>query len=224
MSFVCNQVMAIEEIVPQIAIRRNVAKRLFDLLFATAALSLGSPLFITIAFLIKCSSKGPIFYRQERVGQGGRPFYCYKFRSMFENAEGRLHALLMSNPTLHAEWKANYKLKQDPRITPIGRFLRRTSLDELPQFWNVLKGELSIVGPRPVVRLEVEQYLGARAIKILSVKPGLTCFWQISGRNNMNYQDRLQLDERYVDEHNFWLDMYLIAKTLPAICFPKGAY
>ncbi len=223
-SFVFDPLMAMEEIVPQIAVRRNLAKRLFDLLFSATALILGIPLFLLISLLIKCTSRGPLFYQQERVGQGGCPFICYKFRSMFDNADERLQILLTQNPPLCAEWQATYKLKNDPRITKIGHFLRRTSLDELPQFWNVWKGDLSIVGPRPVVRFEVERYFGARAIKILSVKPGLTCFWQVSGRNNIHYAERLALDERYIDEQNFWLDMRLIIKTLPAIYLSRGAY
>lgn len=218
------EAMAMKEMVPRIAIRHNFGKRLFDLLFATTVVLLGSPIFIGIALAIALTSRGPIFYRQERVCRGAKPFYCYKFRSMFKDADRRLHALLATDPVLFAEWKATFKLKNDPRITPVGKFLRKTSLDELPQFWNVLKGDLSVVGPRPVVKQEVEEYLGPRALKILSVKPGLTCFWQISGRNNMTYAERLALDERYVDERSFWLDLKLIAKTIPAMLFSKGAY
>ena len=205
-------------------VQQNWSKRLFDLCFATAVLTLGSPLFLAIALLVKCTSRGPILYRQQRVGQGGQLFSCYKFRSMFRDADRRLHALLARDSQLRDEWKATYKLKADPRTTPIGKWLRKTSLDELPQFWNVLKGDLSVVGPRPVVPQEMRQYFGARTTKLLSVKPGLTGLWQVSGRNNTTYEERLALDERYVDTHNFWLDLVLIARTPLVMLFSRGAY
>jgi undecaprenyl-phosphate galactose phosphotransferase len=205
-------------------VQRNWSKRLFDLCFAAAALTIGAPLFLAIALLIKSTSRGPILYRQQRVGQRGRLFYCYKFRSMFRDADRRLHALLATDRQLRAEWRATFKLKSDPRITPIGKWLRRTSLDELPQFWNVLQGDLSVVGPRPVVPEEMRHYFGARTTKLLSVKPGLTGLWQVSGRNNTTYEERLALDERYVDTHNFWLDLKLIARTPFVMLCSRGAY
>lgn len=141
------------------------------------------------------------------------------------DADKRLKDILTQNPQLREEWEKNYKLKNDPRVTPFGAFLRKTSLDELPQFWNVLKGDLSVVGPRPVVKDEIVKYYNVKAYKVLSIRPGLTGIWQVSGRNDVNsYARRVLLDEYYVDHHSFLLDMRIIAKTIPAMLFSKGAY
>lgn len=183
-----------------------------------------SPLFLIIALAVRLSSPGKIIYSHKRVGRNGKIFACYKFRTMFSDADERLEDLLASDPELHAEWLASRKLKEDPRITPVGKFLRKTSLDELPQFWNVIKGDLSVVGPRPLVPAEVAEYLGEKAQKILSVRPGLTCIWQVSGRNDTSYITRIHLDEVYVDNKSFWLDLKLIMQTVPCMLFPKGAY
>lgn len=199
-------------------------KRLFDIVFSLAALVIGSPLFFVIGLLVKLSSPGPLVYGHERVGRGGRIFLCYKFRTMFPDADKRLHHILDADPMLKAEWDATHKLKNDPRVTPIGSFLRRTSLDELPQFWNVLKGDLSIVGPRPVVEVEVTKFLGPKAATILSIRPGLTCLWQIAGRSNTSYDMRVILDEHYVQNRSLAMDMRIIAKTVPALLSSRGAY
>lgn len=200
-------------------------KRAFDILFSSIFLLIGSPAFLVISLLILASSPGKVIYSHERVGRGGKPFRCYKFRSMYADADKRLNEILSKNPLLKAEWEKKYKLTNDPRVTPIGSFLRKTSLDELPQFWNVLKGDLSIVGPRPVVKEEVEKYLGLKALKILSIRPGLTGIWQVSGRSDIPcYQTRIKLDEYYVDHQSFLLDIKLIAKTVPAMFSSKGAY
>lgn len=200
-------------------------KRVFDLSFSLCALIFGLPIFACIALLIFCTSPGKIFYSHKRIGRGGKIFKCYKFRTMHPNADARLQEILKNNEDLRKEWESTFKLKSDPRITPIGSFLRKTSLDELPQFWNVLKGDLSIVGPRPVVKEEVEKYLGLKAPKILSIRPGLTGPWQVSGRSNITcYQKRVELDEFYVDNHSLLLDVKLIAKTIPVMLFSKGAY
>jgi undecaprenyl-phosphate galactose phosphotransferase len=144
---------------------------------------------------------------------------------MYRDADNRLKELLIFNPGIRKEWESSYKLKNDPRITPVGAFLRKTSLDELPQFWNVLKGDLSIVGPRPVVKAEMEQHLGIKAYKILSIRPGLTGLWQVSGRSDIQcYEKRIELDEYYVDNRTIGLDLKLIAKTIPVMLFSKGAY
>jgi undecaprenyl-phosphate galactose phosphotransferase len=144
---------------------------------------------------------------------------------MYVDADQRLKDLLARDLHLRAEWGKNYKLKNDPRTTLLGAFLRKTSLDELPQFWNVLKGDLSVVGPRPVVREEITKYYHVKAYKILSIRPGLTGIWQVSGRSDIpSYEARIQMDEYYVDHHSFLLDMKLIAKTIPAMLFSKGAY
>jgi len=205
-------------------IRHIPVKRLFDILFSLMALALGLPLFGLLAAIVKLSSKGPVLFGHERIGRGGRVFPCYKFRTMYEDADDRLKVLLAQNMDLRREWEANFKLKKDPRITPIGKFLRKTSLDELPQFLNVIKGDLSVVGPRPVVELEVMKFLGPKASKILSIRPGLTCLWQVSGRSNTSYSRRIHLDEQYVDKRSLALDMKIIARTLPAMFGSKGAY
>ncbi len=205
-------------------IRHLPLKRTFDIIFSICALILGSPLFLFIAIVTFLSS-GKVFYSHERLGRGGIPFRCYKFRSMYANADKRLKEILEHDLSKREEWEKNFKLKNDPRVTPIGGFLRKTSLDELPQFWNVLKGDLSIVGPRPVVQAELNKYFGIKAYKILSVRPGLTGPWQVSGRSNINcYQQRIKLDEFYIDNQSFLLDLKLIAKTLPAVIMSEGAY
>ncbi len=200
-------------------------KRVFDIFFSLSCLILGSPFFLLIALLVRLTSPGKIVYSHERIGRGGKPFLCYKFRTMYKDADQRLKDILNTNPEWRKEWESTYKLKKDPRITRFGAFLRKTSLDELPQFWNVLKGDLSVVGPRPVVQAEVEKYLGIKAYKILSIRPGLTGPWQVSGRSDITcYQTRVQLDEYYVDHLSILLDLKLIAKTIPAMLFSKGAY
>ncbi len=199
-------------------------KRLFDIIFSAAILLIFSPLFLLIGFAIALSSKGHVIFSQKRMGRGGRPFLCFKFRSMYLDAEQRLEELLEKDVVARREWESTRKLKRDPRITPLGRLLRKTSLDELPQFWNVLKGELSVVGPRPVPKNEIETFFGKHAAKVLSIRPGLTCTWQVSGRNNVTYADRVMMDERYVRERSFWMDLKLIARTLPAMLFANGAY
>lgn len=209
---------------PLLKIRHLPIKRIFDLSFSLLAMTLGIPLFALIALMIKSSSKGKVFYYQTRIGRGGKPFRCYKFRTMYKDADVRLHTLLKIEPSAKKEWEETRKLKNDPRVTPLGKFLRKTSLDELPQFYNVLKGNLSIVGPRPVVQEEINQYFGVKAYKILSIRPGLTGIWQVSGRNNTTYANRVELDEAYVDTRSLWLDIKLIFKTIPCMIFAKGAY
>lgn len=199
-------------------------KRIFDVVFSSIALVLGLPLFLCIAFGIVCSSRGNIFYSQIRVGRGGKLFRCYKFRTMYPDAESRLQHLLTNHPEFKQEWEKNQKLKQDPRVTPFGNLLRKTSLDELPQFWNVFLGDLSIVGPRPVLAEEVYKYMGKKAVKILSVRPGITGLWQVLGRSNINYKFRVRLDEKYVLKRTFLLDLLLIIKTIPVMIFCRGAY
>ncbi|MDE3055137.1 MAG: sugar transferase [Verrucomicrobiota bacterium] len=199
-------------------------KRLFDLFFALFLLMLFSPLFILAPLLIKLSSRGPIFYSHPRVGIHGKPFGCLKFRTMYPDAEKMLHKLLQNDPVLKKEWETYYKLKKDPRITPVGRWLRKTSLDEVPQILNVLFGEMSIVGPRPLTQEEVVHYLKEKAKKILSVRPGLTTLWIVKGRNQFTLEERISLEELYVERQSFWLDLSLIAKTALRVVFPKGAY
>lgn len=199
-------------------------KRIFDILFSLTTLLISSPILALIALAIRCSSKGKIIYYQERIGRSGAPFRCYKFRTMFPDADTRLNDILKNDPHKKLEWEQHRKLKNDPRITRIGNFLRKTSLDEFPQFWNVLKGDLSVVGPRPVVKEEIEKHFGHKACKILSVRPGITGIWQISGRSDINYAQRIALDEKYVDTRNLWLDLKIVALTIPTMLLKKGAY
>ena len=199
-------------------------KRIFDILFSISAILFFLPIGIVLMLLIKFSSKGPIFYKSHRKGKDNRSIYCWKFRTMYQDAETKLAALLKQNPHLRKEWNTYYKLKQDPRITVVGKFLRKTSLDELPQFWNVLKGDLSIVGPRPVTEKELTKYFGLKAEKILSVRPGLTGIWQTSGRNLLTFKERVLLEEHYVDKRSITLDLRIIFKTIPMMFFSKGAF
>lgn len=199
-------------------------KRVFDIAFSLLVMIIGFPVFFLVALIVGLTSRGNLIYSHLRVGRGGVLFKCYKFRTMYKDADVRLKAILAACPNKQKEWKEKYKLKNDPRITPIGNFLRKTSLDELPQFWNVLKGDLSIVGPRPVVEEEIHQYFGEKAQKILSIRPGLTGLWQIYGRSNTSYDKRIKLDEEYVDHQSLPLDIKLILKTIPVMICRRGAY
>lgn len=202
-----------------------VTKRLFDIAFSLAVLVLFSPLYLFLSVLIAVSSPGPIFYVQQRVGKNHRLFNCYKFRTMVTNADEVLEALLAECPQSREEFEANFKLRHDPRITWIGKFLRLTSLDEFPQFWNVLKGDMSVVGPRPLVPEELHKY-GNRINRVLMIRPGLTGLWQVSGRNDIPYPQRVQIDVYYVNYRTFWLDLWVIIKTLGVVILPNnnGAY
>lgn len=203
----------------------DFAKRLFDVLFSLSVLILFLPIYLLLAMLIAISSPGPIFYMQERVGRDYKSFGCLKFRTMVENADEILVDMMSTSPQLREEFEDNFKLKKDPRLTGIGRFLRLTSLDEFPQFWNVLMGDMSVVGPRPLVPEELHKY-GRHMDKVLTIRPGITGLWQVSGRNDIPYPLRVQMDVYYVNFRNFWLDLWLIVKTIGVIVFPKnnGAY
>jgi undecaprenyl-phosphate galactose phosphotransferase len=207
-----------------VQIKHNPLKRIFDIIFSLLALALCIPLFMVVGLVIKLSSKGPVFFSHERIGRGGKRFKCYKFRTMYPDAEVRLSQMLACCSKTQEEWSHSRKLKQDPRITPIGSFLRKTSLDEFPQFWNVLKGDLSVVGPRPVVEAEITQHYGIKAQDILRLRPGITGLWQVSGRSDVSYDNRIMLDQKYIENQSILLDLKLIAKTIPAIFNSKGAY
>lgn len=193
-------------------------KRYFDLISSGIGLILLSPLFVLIALIIKLTSKGPVFFVQERVGMNGRLFKMLKFRSMVVNAEELKQSLNhlneMSGPV--------FKITKDPRVTPIGRFLRKTSLDELPQLFNVITGSMSLVGPRPPLPCEVNLY-DMQYHKRLSVKPGITCTWQVSGRNNIDFEEWMLMDAEYVQQWSFWLDIKILARTIPAVLLKKGS-
>jgi exopolysaccharide production protein ExoY len=205
----------------------NGLKRSFDILFSLLALILGLPLFTLIALLVKLSSPGPVLYCSLRIGRKGCLFKFWKFRSMHHDADQRLEVMLSSNPKLKKEWQKYFKLKNDPRLTRIGSFLRKTSLDEIPQFWNVLVGDLSVVGPRPYLPREAEsicKILGPDVEKMFSVRPGLTGIWQTAGRNFLTFEARVKLEVNYVDQRSFLFDLALVAKTIPILLFRKGAY
>ena len=200
-------------------------KRIGDIVFSLIVLTLGSPIFILIAILVKLSSPGSVFYIQRRVGRNYREFGCIKFRTMYKDADDLLPNLLEKYPLMRKEFEKDFKLRQDPRITKLGRFLRRSSLDELPQFFNVLKGEMSVVGPRPIVSNEIIKY-SLFMEEVISVRPGLTGLWQVSGRNNLSYKKRVELDLLYARNRNFVLDLEIIILTLGVLLFPmdRGAF
>lgn len=201
-----------------------MGKRIFDIIFSSIILVLAAPFILFCILAVKLSSSGAVFYAHPRVGCNGKPFGCLKFRTMYRDADARLQPLLASNPALMQEWKTYFKLKEDPRITPIGKFLRKTSLDELPQIWNVFKGDMSVVGPRPLTEHEVVHYLKEKAPEILSVRPGLTTLWIIKGRNRLSLEERVEWESYYVKNRSFWLDCKLIVQTALLMIFPKGAY
>ena len=194
-------------------------KRIMNLLCSFVGVIVLSPFFLIISIFIKGTSKGPVFFVHERVGLNGKKFKLIKFRTMVNNAEEMIASF---SPEQKKEWEENYKLKDDPRITKIGKFLRRTSLDELPQLFNILKGDMSMVGPRPVVDEELNWY-GDKKDKLLSVKPGLTGWWAVNGRSNVPYPERCDLELYYVDHISFALDAIIILKTLGAIIKKDGA-
>ena len=200
-------------------------KQVFDKVFSFTACVFFFPVALAIALAIKIEDGGPVFYLHERVGLGGKLFKLIKFRTMCPNADRLLEEILRDNPHLRSEWERNFKLKDDPRVTRVGRFLRKTSLDELPQFINVLKGDMSVVGPRPVVPEELEKYYGDKAEYYISVKPGITGYWQVEARSDVcDYRERVEMDVWYVKNMSFWLDMKIIAKTVWVMLTGKGAY
>lgn len=198
-------------------------KRLVDLVVSGVALLMFSPLFLVLATLIKMSSRGPIFFGHTRMGRGGSTFKAWKFRSMVPNAQQVLHEYLLAHPELREEWERDHKLKSDPRITWIGKLLRKTSLDELPQLWNVFVGEMSLVGPRPIVKEEIGKYAETYE-EYKRVLPGITGLWQISGRNNTTYEERLFFDRFYVANWSIWLDLFILVRTVKTVLFCEGAY
>jgi len=194
-------------------------KRGFDVISSTAAILLFSPVLLATALAVKLESPGPVFFRQTRVGKNGRPFQMYKFRSMLVDAEARLESLRAQNEASGPV----FKMKNDPRVTRVGRFIRRTSIDELPQFLNVLSGEMSVVGPRPPVPAEVRQYQRWQRRR-LSVKPGITCTWQVSGRSDVSFDQWMALDLEYIDNWSLWRDVQICFQTIPAVLTSRGAH
>ena len=200
----------------------RLQKWLLDKTLAVLAFVLLSPFFIIVPLLIKATSRGPVFYRQNRLGRNGKPIRVWKFRSMYADADERLAQILASNPEKKAEWEANFKLTNDPRVTPLGRFLRKTSIDEFPQLLNVFAGDMALVGPRPIVEKEVERY-GAAYSTFASVEPGITGLWQASGRSDTDYARRVALDTYYVLNWSPWLDLWIMKKTVGAVLSFRGA-
>lgn len=198
-------------------------KRGFDVALSAAGILILAPVFLAVYLLIRQESRGRAFYFQTRIGRDGKPFRLWKFRSMYENPSEVLLRALANDESLAAEWKENHKLRKDPRVTPIGRILRKLSLDELPQLWNVLIGDMSLVGPRPIVSAEISRY-GLRFASYALVRPGITGLWQVSGRNNTSYAERIRLDEFYVRNWSVWFDIYVLARTLKTVLTCEGAY
>ncbi len=198
-------------------------KRSFDIGVSILLLPILSVPMAVIAALIRLDSKGQAIFLQKRIGKQGAIFSCYKFRTMHENAEETLNGVLEKNPDAKLEWNTHWKLAEDPRVTGVGRFLRSTSLDELPQIFNVLKGEMSLVGPRPYLPKEKPD-MGSRDYTILLTKPGITGLWQVSGRSNTSYEYRMSLDSWYVRNWNLWLDVVILLKTIRIVIKREGAY
>ena len=219
-----NEQTLILEVKNNLAQRRNrLFKRIFDITATVIGGILILPVIAIVAILIYLDSPGPIVFGHKRVGQGGKEFPCYKFRSMVPNAQEALEIYLKENPEAREEWERDFKLKDDPRVTKIGKFLRKTSLDELPQLWNVLIGDMSLVGPRPIVRAEVEKY-GEYINDFYLVPPGITGVWQVSGRNDTTYEERVLMDSWYVHNWSVWIDIVYLVKTVLAVLKGKGAY
>lgn len=219
-----NEQTLILEVKNNLAQRRNrLFKRIFDITATVIGGILILPVIVIVAILIYLDSPGPIVFGHKRVGQGGKEFPCYKFRSMVPNAQEALEIYLKENPEAREEWERDFKLKDDPRVTKIGKFLRKTSLDELPQLWNVLIGDMSLVGPRPIVRAEVEKY-GEYINDFYLVPPGITGVWQVSGRSDTTYEERVLMDSWYVHNWSVWIDIVYLVKTVLAVLKGKGAY
>jgi len=200
-------------------------KRPFDILFSLAIILLSLPVWLVIIILIKVEDGGPILYKHPRIRESGKRFNCLKFRTMYIDADRRLGSLLEENSTFRKEWEQTYKIKNDPRVTKVGKFLRKTSLDELPQFINVLAGDMSVVGARPVVSEELEKYYKDTALTYCATKPGVTGPWQCGKRSDTeNYDERVNLDKWYVLNCSLWLDIRIIFRTIWRVIFPRGAY
>jgi len=201
---------------------QGAVKRALDLTLGVALLFLLAPLMLLIATLIRAGDGGPAFFKQARIGRSGKSFLCWKFRTMACNADEALQHLLATDPVAAQEWAESQKLTRDPRVTLVGAFLRRSSLDELPQLFNIIAGEMSFVGPRPIVAAERERY-GEAFTHCFSVPPGLTGLWQISGRSDCSYATRVSLDSKYASEWHLLLDAKILVKTVPAVLMQRGS-
>lgn len=216
-------ILGLEVIQQSALLERRVSKRALDLIFSISAFIVLSPVLAAIAIAVKLESPGPALFGHERIGQKGRIFKAWKFRTMVLNSEEVLEKYLARNPEALAEWNRDHKLRNDPRITKVGRLLRKTSLDELPQLWNVLVSEMSLVGPRPIVEAEIPKYGNSYGL-YTRVKGGVTGLWQVSGRNDIAYQERVKLDSFYVRNWSVWLDLCILYRTIGTVLFRSGAY
>jgi Undecaprenyl-phosphate galactose phosphotransferase WbaP len=201
----------------------KLVKRGMDLAIATIASIVLAPLFVVLSVIIKCTSRGPVFYGHERVGFANTRFKAWKFRTMIDNAEAELEQYLSAHPDLRAEWERDHKLRNDPRVTWIGKWMRKWSIDELPQLWNVFIGEMSAVGPRPIVPNEITKY-GDHFEMFCSVLPGMTGLWQVCGRNDTSFDERIKLGVYYIHHWSPWMDIYLLVRTIHTVLFTRGAY
>jgi exopolysaccharide production protein ExoY len=204
-------------------VQNSVLKRVLDLLVTTVAVIFLSPLLVLIYALLKVFDPGPALFTQLRVGKDGQTFTVYKFRTMRVDAQARLDHLLANDASAAGEWARYQKLRNDPRVTLLGRFLRRSSLDELPQLLNILRGEMSVIGPRPVTSAEVHRY-GVDYPYYVAVRPGVLGLWQVSGRNRLTYPERIALDVRYVRTWTIWADLAILLRAIPVVLLGKGAY
>jgi exopolysaccharide production protein ExoY len=202
---------------------RRTANRSMNISLAAFALLFFLPVMVLVALAIWCQDRGPVFFAHRRIGRDGRKFPCLKFRSMAIDAEERLQELLAADPTARAEWERDHKLRNDPRVTRLGLFLRKSSLDELPQLLNVIRGEMDLVGPRPIVEAEASRY-GARLKHYCAVNPGITGLWQVSGRNDASYRSRVAMDCVYAKSKSLPLDLWILVVTVPAVLMRKGSY
>jgi lipopolysaccharide/colanic/teichoic acid biosynthesis glycosyltransferase len=207
---------------------QRVAKRALDIVGSLSFITVMSPLYLLVAASVKATSKGPVFFRQQRIGEGGRPFLMLKFRTMCTGADESVHKQYVTQFIQKSEAAATdsglYKIVNDPRVTPVGHFLRRASLDELPQFWNVLKGEMSLVGPRPPLAYEVENYKRWHRRRVLEAKPGITGLWQVTGRSRTTFEEMVRLDLRYAKAPSVWTDVKILLATPRAVVTGKGAH
>jgi lipopolysaccharide/colanic/teichoic acid biosynthesis glycosyltransferase len=194
-------------------------KRTFDIVFALTLLVIAAPVLAVVAILVRATSPGAVLFRQDRVGKDGKLFTCYKFRTMRTDAE----RVLANDPRLSDEFRRSWKLINDPRVTSVGKWLRKTSIDEVPQLFNVLRGDMSVVGPRPVQPKELREQFGAMAKVVMSVKPGLTSLWSVSGRSLLSYEQRIAIEVEYVNRRGFLLDLVVVLLTVPAVLTGRGA-
>ncbi|UZK68176.1 sugar transferase [Sphingomonas sp. S1-29] len=202
---------------------RDLAIRAADITLTLIGIVAVAPLMLIVAMLIYARDPGPILFRHRRIGKGGRSFHCLKFRSMVVDSDQRLADLLASDADARFEWAVNHKLKNDPRITALGRFLRKSSLDELPQLFNVLRGDMSLVGPRPIVEAEVRHY-GRYFTEYQSTRPGITGLWQVSGRSDVSYRRRVAMDVMYARRRSLGMNAYIVGRTIPAVLAARGSF